>query len=43
MQKRGDKYEGYTAGQYYLLLARGHLRDQFMETFLQVTQDVRST
>ena len=39
MQKRGDEYEGYTAGQYYLLLARGPLRDQFMETFLQVIQD----
>ena len=39
MQKRGDEYGGYTAGQYYLLLARGLFRDQFMETFLQVIQD----
>lgn len=27
MQKRGDKYEGYTAEQYYLLLTRDQLRD----------------
>lgn len=33
MQKRGDKYGGYTAGQYYLLLTRGPLRDKFMENF----------
>ncbi|MCJ1346315.1 hypothetical protein MMC31_004530 [Peltigera leucophlebia] len=39
MQKRGDEYGGYTAGQYYLLLARSPFCDQFMETFLQVIQD----
>lgn len=27
MQKRGDKYGGYTAGQYYFLLIKGSLRD----------------
>lgn len=39
VQKRGYEYGGYTAGQYYLLLSRGPLRDQFMETFLQAVQD----
>lgn len=38
MQKRGDKYGGYTAGQYYLLLTKGPLRDKFMETFLETAQ-----
>ena len=33
IQKRNDQYRGYTAGQYYLLLARGPLCDQFIETF----------
>ena len=39
MQKHRDEYGGYTARQYYLLLVRGPLHDQFMETFLQVIQD----
>ena len=39
MHKWGDKYGGYTAGQYYLFLSRRPLCNQFMETFLQVIQD----
>lgn len=39
MQKRGDKYGGYTAGQYYLLLTRGPLHNKFMETFLEIVQE----
>ena len=34
MQKRGDEYECYTAGQYYFLLTRSPLCDQFIEIFL---------
>lgn len=36
MQKYSDEYGSYTAEQYYHLLARGPLCDQFMKTFLQV-------
>lgn len=36
IQKRGDKYRVYIAGQYYLFLIRGLLRDKFMETFLKI-------
>lgn len=39
MQKRGAKYEGYTAEQYYLLLIRGPSCDNFMETFLKTVQE----
>lgn len=39
MQKRGNKYEDYIAGQYYLLLTRGPLRDNLMETFLKTVQE----
>lgn len=39
IQKRGDEYGGYMAGQYYLLLSKGPLCYQFMKTFLQVVQD----
>ena len=33
MQKQSDKYEGYTAEQYYLFLTKGPLRNKFMKTF----------
>lgn len=39
MHKWGDEYGGYMAGQYYLLLSKGPLCDQFMKIFLQVVQD----
>lgn len=36
MQKQSDEYGGYTVGQYYLLLSRSPLCDQFIEKFLRV-------
>ena len=38
-QKWGNKYEDYIAGQYYQLLTRGPLCDNFMETFLKIVQE----
>lgn len=39
LQETGNQYGGYTAGQYYFLLTEGHLRDQFMEKFLESLED----
>lgn len=35
MQKQDDKYRGYTAEQYYLLLLKSPLYNKFMKTFLE--------
>ena len=39
IEKQGDKYKGYTAGQYYLFLLKRPFCNQFIEIFLQVIQD----
>lgn len=39
LQVVGSNYGGYTAGQYYLLLTDGSLRDQFMEQLLETLED----
>ena len=39
MQKRDNKYGGYTAEQYYLLLTKSLLHNKFMETFLKTIQE----